>query len=302
VIFEGLEAQIRVGTVEELDEYLKEETFDLVSSLDTEEVLPLIKRLPAGTKFTLEVHTPYPESLEYLRRVQKTPINALLVPSKYQIGVVKEYLRIEVEYRVVPNPIGEVFVRKLENFSPVPRRQILAWIGRVDSLKNWREFIEIAGVLRTRGVDFECWLIGRDVGDRGDELVYRIVEGARMVDRLRWFRGVDYSHIPRFLDAVRVSGGIVVSTSRGDSFGMTVAEGMARGCAVLVPYEGPLHGFSYDLGNYYDAVEKMMSLLADDGMRRRFGLKAREDILESHAPVVALGAYAGVVREVCKQD
>jgi glycosyltransferase involved in cell wall biosynthesis len=91
---------------------------------------------------------------------------------------------------------------------------------------------------------------------------------------------------------------------------MTVAEGMARGCAVLVPYEGPfeefvkngVHGFSYDLGNYYDAVEKMMSLLADDGMRRRFGLKAREDILESHAPVVALGAYAGVVREVCKQD
>jgi glycosyltransferase involved in cell wall biosynthesis len=305
-IFKEVESKFRIGTLDDLAQYLKEESFDIISSLDTEEVFPILRRLPMGTKITLEVHTPYPESLAYLRRIEKVPIDAVLVPSEFQIGVVKDYLKKEVEFRVVPNPLGDDFVQRLREFHPIPERPILAWLGRIDVLKNWREFLEVAGVLLSKGIDFECWLIGRDVGERGEECVYRIAEGARILDRLRWFRGVDYEHIPRFLDAVRASGGIVITTSKGDSFGMTVAEGMARGCAVLVPYEGPfeefvkngVHGYSYDLGNYYDAVEKISSMLLEDEMRVAFGRRGRESILESLAPVVALGVYAEVLREV----
>jgi glycosyltransferase involved in cell wall biosynthesis len=305
-IFREVESQFKIGTLDELAQYLRDVSFDVISSLDTEEVFPILRRLPAGTKLTLEVHTPYPESLAYLYRLERVPIDAVLVPSDYQIGVVKEYLKKEVDFHVVPNPLGDAFVERLKDFRPVPKRAILAWLGRIDVLKNWREFLEIAGVLLTKGLDFECWLIGRDVGERGEERVLRIAEGARILDRLRWFRGVDYQHLPRFLDAVRASGGIVVSTSKGDSFGMTVAEGMARGCAVLVPYEGPfeeivkngVHGYSYDLGNYYDAVGKVSSMLLDDEMRTAFGRRGRESILASHAPVVALGAFAEVLREV----
>lgn len=305
-IFDGIESQVKIGSVDELAEYLRDESFDIVLSLDTEEVFPVVRRLPEGTKFALEVHTPYPENLEYLRRVEKVSIDAVLVPSEYQIGVVKKYLQREVECYVAPNPLGEGFVGDLGEFSPAPVRPVLIWIGRIDQLKNWREFIEIGGVLRTRGMDFECWLVGRDTGERGDEKIYTIANGARMVDRLRWFRGVDYAYMPRFFDAVRTSGGIVISTSMGDSFGMTIAEGMARGCAVLVPYEGPfeefvkngVHGFSYDVGNYHDAVEKLKVLLEDDDMRTSYGLAGRESILESHSPGVALRAFAEVLRAI----
>ena len=59
-----------------------------------------------------------------------------------------------------------------------------------------------------------------------------------------------------------------------------------------------MHGYSYDLGNYYDAVEKVGSMLLDEEMRVRFGRRGRESILNSHAPVVALSVLAYVLHEV----
>lgn len=305
-MFDELDAQLRIGSVDELAEFLKVERFDLISSLDTEEVFPLIRRLQGQSKFTLEVHTPYPENLEYLKRVGNIAIDGLLVPSEYQIGVVMEYLDKELEFHVIPNPLGKGFVQELEEFLPIPSYPILAWVGRIDRLKNWREFIEIGGILRSQGRSIECWLIGREVTDRGEERVFTIANGAGIIDRLRWFRGVDYAHLPRFLDAVRTSGGLFISTSRADSFGMTVAEGMARGCAVLVPSEGPfgeyilngVNGMSYQLGDLIEAVAKVSDLLDDEDLRYSFGINGRETILEKHAPHVALEAFAEVMKRI----
>jgi glycosyltransferase involved in cell wall biosynthesis len=98
------------------------------------------------------------------------------------------------------------------------------------------------------------------------------------------------------LDAIRSSGGVVVSTSRGDSFGMTVAEGMARACAVVVPSKGPfqefvkpeVHGLHYRLGTPNDGAKQIIKLLQDDQFRVACGMRGRSDILQRHAPDQAL--------------
>ena len=47
--------------------------------------------------------------------------------------------------------------------------------------------------------------------------------------RRRKHGALPYGRIPLFLDAVRDSGGVLVSTSRAESFGLTVAEAEIKG-------------------------------------------------------------------------
>jgi glycosyltransferase involved in cell wall biosynthesis len=106
--------------------------------------------------------------------------------------------------------------------------------------------------------------------------------------------------MPRLLDATRDSGGVVVSTSRSESFGMTVAEAMARRCAVVVPAQGPFpeyvrdgeNGLCYRPGSVQEAAHRVEVLLSDAAFRRRLGENARRDILALCGPEHALAVLA----------
>jgi glycosyltransferase involved in cell wall biosynthesis len=300
VIFEGMGSRVHVGSTAMLRDFLIEEQFDLVSSLDTEEIFPVFKRLREQPVLVIEAHSPYPENLEYLRLVGDLPITAYFVPSKYQAGVIERKLAGEGQIYVIPNPLSVDFEADLLDFKPAPPYPVIAWIGRLDELKNWKEFVDIAGILRKHSEKLEFWIVGRSGGQEISQDVYKHAQRSGILDRLRWYRGLPYAHMPTLLDAVRASGGVVVSTSKGDSFGMTVAEAMARACAVVVPSEGPfsgfmkdgIHGYVYGLGKAGDGASKIKLLLGEDEHRLSFGLKGREDIMKQYAAGVALGALA----------
>ena len=145
--------------------------------------------------------------------------------------------------RVVPNPLRQEFVAEPPAFPAPPPHPVVAWIGRLDDHKNWRAFVEIAGLLGRRGVDHEAWIIGKPVDPDGPAQLLAAARDARALRRLRWFGALPYGRIPTFLDAVRDSGGLVISTSRGESFGLTIAEAMARRCAVAAPDQPPFPEF-----------------------------------------------------------
>jgi len=300
VIFEGMASRVHVGSTAMLRDFLLEGQFDLVSSLDTEEIFPVFRRLRKRPLLVIEAHSPYPENLEYLRFVGDLPVTAYFVPSKYQAGVIEGRLGEEGPIYVVPNPLSVDFESDLRDFRPAPPNPVIAWIGRLDELKNWKEFVDIAGLLRKDTEDLEFWIVGRSGGQEISQDVYKRAQRSGILDRLKWYRGIPYAHMPTLLDAVRTSGGVVISTSKGDSFGMTVAEAMARACAVVVPSEGPfggfvkdgIHGYVYRLGKVGDGASKIKLLLGDDGHRMSFGLKGREDILKQYGASVALEALA----------
>ena len=106
--------------------------------------------------------------------------------------------------------------------------------------------------------------------------------------------------MPAFFDAVRDSGGAAVTTSRGESFGMTVVEAMARRCPVLVPDAGPFTDFVtdgvsgglYRPGSAKSAADRLQTLLGDSALRERCGRRAREIVLERYAPGPALAVLA----------
>ena len=305
-IFAGREDRICVGPPDACLRRLDDDRFDLLDSIDTDEIFPALVAGPRRPRLVVECHSPYLENLEYLRRLAPLQPGAVLVPSEHQRRIVRERTGPEIDIRVVANPLRQAFVQEPEPFPAPPSRPLVAWIGRLDDLKNWRGFVDLAAVLCRQGADAGFWIAGKPVEAAvAGELLER-ARDAGVLPRLRWFRGLPHDRVPALLDAVRDSGGVAVSTSRGESFGMTVAEAMARRCPVAVPDQPPFTEFVQDgqtgvlfpPGSAEAAAGRVRELLEDTGLRSRLGNQARESVLARFAPEPALAGLATELRRL----
>lgn len=310
-VFLGLRDRVRVGRPEACLQQLGH-GFDLVCSIDTDEIFSAFN----GThrpRLVIECHTPYPANLEYLRHLGLCRPAAFFVPSRYQREVVLERVGEGTDVRVVPNPLRPEFTEEPRPFAARPARPVVAWIGRMDDLKNWKGFLRLAGTLERQAADVEFWMAGSFVEKRGAEELFSRARQEGVLGRLRWFRGLPHVRVPAFLDAVRDSGGVVISTSRGESFGMTVAEAMARGCAVLAPRRPPFTEFVDDgaTGELYSSPNgggevwepvagRIQDLLVDVRRRELLGRAGREAILRDYSPDPALSVLARELRRVAE--
>jgi glycosyltransferase involved in cell wall biosynthesis len=304
-VFHGVGDRVHVGDPESCLRFLERGGFDLAASIDTEEILPVFEGR-SRPRLVLECHTPYTENLEYLRRLGSCRPAAFFVPSHHQREVVLERVGEGASVQVIPNPLRQEFVEDPRPFQSPPVRPVVAWIGRMDSLKNWKGFVRLAGTLERNGLPAQFWMAGGFVGNGGSEDLLRNAREEGILGRLRWFRNLPHVRVPAFLDAVRDSGGVVVSTSRGESFGMTVAEAMARACAVAVPGRPPFTEFVEEgrTGSFLPpgpaemGADQVAALLADPGLRAAYGRQARESVLARFAPEPALAELARALREV----
>jgi hypothetical protein len=121
--------------------------------------------------------------------------------------------RGESSINVIPNPLVDGFGEKLIGISPKLTLPVVAWIGRLDEFKNWMESIDIAGYLRKRTNNIEFMIVCRSGGEEISQELYKRARRAGICDRMRWYWGIPYVYKPTFLEPVRDSGGVVVSTS-----------------------------------------------------------------------------------------
>jgi glycosyltransferase involved in cell wall biosynthesis len=305
-IFRGREDRLHVGPVEECLRFARRERFDLLSSIDSEEVLPGFAGSQERPRLIMECHSAYLANIEYLRGLAAYRPAAVFTPSEGQARLVRERVGGEIPVRVVPNPLRREFVEEPPPFPAPPPRPAIAWIGRLDDHKNWRGFVEIAGLLGRRGVEHEAWIIGKPVEADGPARLLAAAREEKVLRRLRWFGALPYGRIPTFLDAVRDSGGVVVSTSRGESFGLTIAEAMARRCAVAAPahsafpefVEPGRTGALFTPGNANSAADRIQELIAGAALRADLGGRARDSVLARYAPEPALAVLAEELRRV----
>lgn len=303
-IFRGLEDRLHVGPIEECLRFARGERFDLLSSIDSEEVLPGFASPSGGPRLVMECHSTYLPNIEYLRGLAAYRPAAVFSPSEGHSRLVRERVGEGIPVRVVPNPLRREFVTEPPPFPAPPPYPVVAWIGRLDDHKNWRGFVEIAGLLGRRGVEHEAWIIGKPVEADGPAQLLKAAREEGVLRRLRWFGALPYGRIPLFLDAVRESGGVMTSTSRGEAFGMTIAEAMARRCAVAVPDQSPFPEFVeagktgalFTPGAAESAADRIQELIADAPRRAALGGRAREAVLARFAPEPALAVLAEELR------
>ena len=291
-LFEELGDAVFVGDAEAFRAAWGFQGWDLVSTLDSEEVFGFLSSEAVRPPLAVECHTSYPVALGYLGALRREDVVALAVPSAHQAALVQGLLPFEAPVHVLPNPIHWSFLGEPGEFRPRPRRPLVCWIGRLDAHKNWSGFLEIGERLLERRQDPELWIVAEPGEGSIAERLFAEARDRGLLSRLRWFRGVPHERVPGFLDATRASGGVVVCTSNAESFGMAEVEAMARGCVVVAPGKGPFtefvaHGESgllYDEDDGDAAAGLAHTALSDEDLRTRLGLAARRTVLERFTP------------------
>jgi glycosyltransferase involved in cell wall biosynthesis len=292
-----------VGGVNELASVLSHVDFRIVSSIDTEEIFPLFTQNPPSSRLVIEAHTTYVENLRYLKQVRGLPVAGFLVPTAAQAKLVAELIGGVDKVTVVPNPIREIFTDSPNRDVPRPPRQVVAWIGRLDEHKNWKGFLDVASRV-TRPAAVEWWIVGDNPDPGVTNALRQHATALNLLARLRWLRKVPHERMPLLLDMVRESGGVTITTSLGESFGLTVIEAMARGCTVVVPASEPFAdyvthsetGLCYDAGSVDNAARYVQLALLQAEVRERCGAAARRVVLNRYAPSAVLPVLARELR------
>jgi len=112
---------------------------------------------------------------------------------------------------------------------------VLGWIGRLETNKNWRLFIEIAAELKNNHPLLQIWMFeDANIFEPGErEAFSKLVHELRLMPGLVLRSNVPHDHMSHYLSAIGDSGGMLISTSYVEGFGYAVAEAMSCRCPVL---------------------------------------------------------------------
>jgi len=310
-VFSGLEDRVFIGA----DRYsflrlLDELQIDVLSSVDTFEVLTwLDPKSPTPPLILLELHSTYDATLTELALQEGIRPDAVVVPSNFQLENIRGFLPEGFDRTtpvfVVPNAIDPKAFRSTRTWIPSGRiPQIVAWVGRIEPLKNWAAFLDIADELSARP-STEFWMVGGALSSPAFRHALRreVVERG-LASRFRWWPAINHRDMPRIFKFIAESGGVVVLTTRNESFGLAALEAQAAGCPIVVPAVGALpeivddgaSGFLYPPGETREATNRVRLLLDDATLRRKMGTLASMRAHHVFGPDPTLKAFAEVVR------
>ena len=99
---------------------------------------------------------------------------------------------------------------------------------------------------------------------------------------------------------------ILGSTSKIESFGLTIAEAMSCETPVIAPNVGGIpeicvnneNGNLYESGNLVDGTNKLRDLIEDEEKRRRYGENSRKRILDKFTPEIIVKKYEDVYENI----
>ncbi|HET7451739.1 MAG TPA: glycosyltransferase, partial [Thermoanaerobaculia bacterium] len=276
-LFRGFESQVRIGGLDRLPETLRSFDPSWVSLVDTEEAISVVREACPRARIAFEVHASDIRGLApFLDPGFADRVDAVVVPSPAQGEIVASLSGRPLRIAVVPNALDEEF-RTTPNTPAEPRNvPIVCWVGRWnDYLKNWSGFLETASrIARETSADF--WLVVGSPSPEIERAAIADLEKCVGAGRFRRFPRLDRDQMRDFYTAVARSGGVILSTSLAESFGLVVLEAMSQGCPAVVPEVGGLrdlvdpgrNGWTYPPGDAEAAARCVRDALAADPARR----------------------------------
>lgn len=206
--------------------------YELVSLIDCPEAIDLCRS--KKLRYIFECHTAYVENRAYLKRIDCNSI--ICVPSEtFAIEIAREIPRLSSRIHVLRNLVPwDISLNINESTFDIPKwhRTPILFFGRMDSLKNPTALMDAFLMLDMRHPgEYMLLFCGPETSefDMELELRQRSIRGFSVI-----LPPIRFTMTDAFLKAIAGIGGIFVSSSRGESYGLSVAESIACGLPVLL--------------------------------------------------------------------
>lgn len=231
----GLEAFNRTIREQKLEHRLRvtphlvPEHYDAVFVIDSPALLP--QELTDDTRWVMECHTPYPANRRYLADLPEG-IEHVVVPSRTFASLLREeWPERSSQIRLLRNCVSPAH-RESAPKLPAWKQQPLLYFGRLDELKNPQGIIDLYVELDRRAPNrYFVLVVGPEVP--GYDMALRI-ERAGLRGKVVQMPPLPFLKTSTFLAAWRDLGGVMISPSFGESFGLAAAESIAAGIPVLL--------------------------------------------------------------------
>lgn len=233
-------ARIHLADPRHLRQLLSSGLADIVVVVDGSEYMEAVAALDRRPAVVVEVHADHPDELTYLSTRTFSP-DSFVVPSRYARRMLYEaelVSRREPLEVALPAVDPHLFFKSPE---PKRRRPLVGWVGPVDDREAWRRFLLIASLLIEGGADVDFWMVGGEGADDPTvDACLESIDGLDLSSRVRWFPRIEHNAMRRFYSAVTASGGCLLSTADGATFGSSVVEALLCGCPAVAPHAGAL--------------------------------------------------------------
>lgn len=176
---------------------------------------------------------------------------------------------------VIPNIVDVKTFRMIPGEPPCD--PVIAWVGRLESNKNWSEYLKIAHHIRKSKPNLHLWMF-HDPGlatEEQKQLFNEELHALGLNDRLIVFTNIPNQVMPMYYSSIASSGGLLLSTSITEGFGYAVAEAICCTCPVLSTDSDGVRSFIvhnltgkfYPLGNVEMAVKEGLELMDNTDLR-----------------------------------
>lgn len=185
---------------------------------------------------------------------------------------------------------------------------IIAWLGRIEDNKNWREFLHIGHQLMAHVPDLQLWMFEDNQlsipSER--EQFHALIAELGLSDRLTIRANVPNAQMPYYYSIIGDSGGFLCSTSKVEGAPYAVLEAMSCRCPVLTTDSDGVStsvyhnetGKFYVLGNIQHAVQEGLELMRNPGLREHIRTRAKNHVHESFNPHLYAMNFASMLQAI----
>ncbi|AJS57465.1 glycosyltransferase family 4 protein [Paenibacillus sp. IHBB 10380] len=207
---------------------------------------------------------------------------------------------------IIPNLLETSSFTHLTTESPP--YPAIAWVGRLEANKNWKEFLNISYQLLQIQPNIGIWMFqDANLFDERDRDEFTImVQQLHLDSVIGYFSNIPHHEMPRYYSMVGDSGGFLLSTSILEGFGYAVAEAMSCKCPVLSTDSDGVRSFIthnttgkfYPRGNITKAVEEGIEIMRNKPLRHLIRTQGQKHIASHFSPEQYVTSFRQMMNEL----
>ena len=249
---------------------------DCVVVVDVPALVRSIRKVVA-TPLIYEIHTSLPANLNKNCLDTLSSCDAVFVPSKWsERWLMSRFPQLPHGHILVMPDIVDETMFSTEGERTIGLGPMILWVGKLDAFKNWQEATEIAVAFLGTHREWRFTVVtGGGYAESAVKDLLQRVARADISERFRWIHNLEFAGLAPLYRGVAAEGGVLLGTSRGESFGLAIHEAMRCGVPVVSTRVGAVpevirdgtSGFLYEPGDTSTALDRLDQLARDSSKR-----------------------------------